>query len=158
VFWAAVIVAVRRGVAMDIREVRLRGSGWVERSDACQRAGVVLLPGPAGREVKRPSASVLCQPARDGEQPASERPGGPNGAVGQTEQLGPAQEVVRECGQDGPGAVGVIVTGGEVSQGLIFEIGDDLLNHRMVSVFGFDDVEVICAVCQEAEVPPVRPQ
>ena len=92
------------------------------------------------------------------EQSAAQRAGGADGRVGQAEQLGPAQQVVRERGEHGPGAVGVEVAGGEVRQRLVFEVGDDLLDDGVVAVLGLDDRDVVGAVGDEREVPPVGPQ
>jgi hypothetical protein len=45
--------------------------------------------------------------------------------VGETEQLGRAEQVVRERGDNRPGAVGVKVTRGEMRECLVFEVADD---------------------------------
>ena len=73
------------------------------------------------------------------QQPAAQGAGGADGRVGQAEQLRPAQQVVRERGEHGPGAVGVEVAGGEVRQRLVFEVGDDLLDDGVVAVLGLDE-------------------
>ena len=59
--------------------------------------------------------------------------------AGQAEQLRPAQQVVRERGEHGPGAVGVEVAGGEVRQRLVFEVADDQLDDGVLAVLGLDD-------------------
>jgi hypothetical protein len=46
----------------------------------------------------------------------------------------------------------------EVRQRLVFEVGDDLLNDGVVAVLGLDQRDVLVAVGDEAEVPPVGPQ
>jgi hypothetical protein len=50
------------------------------------------------------------------------------------------------------------VAGGEVRERLVFEVGDDLLDDGVVAVLGLDDLELVGAVSDEAEVPPVAPQ
>ncbi len=63
------------------------------------------------------------------------------GGVGQSEQLCPAQHVVRERGEHGPRAVCVELPGGKVRERLVLEVGDDLLNDRVVTVLGLHDGE-----------------
>ena len=92
------------------------------------------------------------------EQSAAEGAGGADGGVGQSEQLRPAQQVVRERGEHGPGAVGVELPGGEVRQRLVFEVGDHLFDDGVVAVLGFDERDLFVAVGEEREVPPVGPQ
>ena len=43
-------------------------------------------------------------------------------------------------------------------QRLVFEVGDDLLDDGVVAVLGLDQRELLVAVADEAEVPPVGPQ
>ena len=43
-------------------------------------------------------------------------------------------------------------------QRLIFEVGDDLLDNGVVAVLGLDERDLLVAVGDEAEVPPVGPQ
>ena len=50
------------------------------------------------------------------------------------------------------------VSGGEVLKRLVFEYGDDLLDDGVVAVLGLDDRDVVGAVGQKREVPPVGPQ
>lgn len=52
--------------------------------------------------------------------------------------MGPAQQVVGRGGEDGPGAVGVVVPGGEVREGLVLEVGDGLLDDGVLAVLGLD--------------------
>ena len=80
------------------------------------------------------------------------------GLVGQADQRGPADEVVRERGDHRPGGVGGVVAGWEVREGLVFEVADGLLDDGVVAVFGLDDRERVGAVGHEREVPPVGPQ
>ena len=65
---------------------------------------------------------------------------------------------MRERGEHGPGAVGVELAGGEVRQRLVFEVGDDLLDDGVVAMLGLDERDVLGAVGDEREVPPVGPQ
>jgi hypothetical protein len=58
-------------------------------------------------------------------------------------------------GQDGPGAE---LAGWEVRERLVFEVSDDLLDDRVVAMPGLDDRDVLGAVGDKREVPPVRPQ
>ena len=41
---------------------------------------------------------------------------------------------------------------------LVFEVGDDLFDDGVVAVLGLDEREILGAVGEEAEVPPVGPQ
>ena len=91
-------------------------------------------------------------------QPAAQGAGGADGGVGQAEQLCPSEQVVRERGEHGPGAVGVELAGGEVRECLVFEVGDDLLDDGVVAVLGLDERDFLAAVGDEAEVAPVGPQ
>ena len=43
-------------------------------------------------------------------------------------------------------------------QRLVFEVGDDLLDDGVVAVLGLDERDVVGAVGDEREVPPVGPQ
>ena len=65
---------------------------------------------------------------------------------------------MREGGEHGPGAVGVEVSGGEVGERLLFEVGDDLLDDGVLAVLGLDERDLLVAVGDQAEVPPVGPQ
>jgi len=116
------------------------------------------VPGPAGGEVKRPSAGVAGQAAGDLKQSAAQGAGGADGRLGKSKQLRPSQQVVRERGEDGPGTVGVEVPGGEVRQCLVFEVGDDLLDDGVLAVLGLDQCDVLVTVGEKTEVPPVGPQ
>jgi hypothetical protein len=71
---------------------------------------------------------------------------------------GPAQQVVRERGDHGPGGVGKELAGREVHQGLVFEVTDRELNHGMLAMFCLDQLERVGAVGQERGVAPVWPQ
>src|SRR4051794_22853363 len=82
-------------------------NGGGERADAVERVEVVAVPGPAGGEVQRPAPRVGGQAAGDLEEPAAEGAGGADRRVGQAEQLRPAQQVVRQAGEHGPGGVRV---------------------------------------------------
>ena len=73
-------------------------------------------------------------------------------------ELRPAQQVVGEGGQDRPGAVGAVVAGGEVRQRLVFEVGDDLFDDGVVAVLGLHYGDVVGAVGEKREVPPVGEQ
>ncbi len=116
------------------------------------------MPGPAGGEVQCPAACVSGQAAGDLDEPAAQGARGADGCGGQSEQLGPSEHVVRERAKHGPGAVGVKVTGGEVRERLVFEVGDDLLDDGVLAVLGLDDRDVFGAVGDQTEVPPVGPQ
>ena len=113
-----------------------------ERADAGERADEVVVPGPAGGEVQRPAAGGAGQAAGDLQQPAAEGAGGADGLVGEAEQGGPAQQVVRERGDHGPGAVGVELAGGEVRERLVFEVADRVLDDGVLAVLGLDEREL----------------
>ena len=133
-------------------------AGRGQAADVVQCGEVVLLPGPPGWEVQGVAAGVGGQSSGELEQAAAQGARGTDGALGQADQLGPAEHVVREGGDDCPGAVGVEVGGGEVREGLVFELGDDLLDDGVLPVLALDQRELIGAVGEQAEVPPVRPQ
>jgi hypothetical protein len=63
-----------------------------------------------------PAAAVAGEPAGDLQRSAAHGAGGAHGVVGQAEQLCPSEQVVRECAEHGPGAVGVELARGEVRQ------------------------------------------
>ena len=98
------------------------------------------------------------QASGDREQPPAQGAGGADGGVGQTDQLCPSEQVVRERAEHGPGAVGVELPEGKCTKRLVFEIGDDLLDDGVVTMLGLDDRDVLGAVGEKAEVPPVGPQ
>ena len=52
-----------------------------ERTDPCQRAGVVAVPWPSGREVQCPAASVAGKSTGNAKQSAAECAGGTNRGV-----------------------------------------------------------------------------
>ena len=116
------------------------------------------MPRPAGGRVKCPAACVAGQAARNAQQSAAERTGGANGRARQSKQLRPAQQVVRQRSEHDPCAVGVELPGREVRQGLVFEVGDHLLDDGVLAVLGFDHGDLLAAVGDEREVPPVGPQ
>ena len=58
------------------------------------------------------------------------------GVEGRGQHSGRAGEVVGDGGQHGPGAVGGEPYGGAVGQRPALEVGDDLLNDRVVPVGG----------------------
>jgi hypothetical protein len=110
------------------------------------------------RPVKRPSARVTGQAAGDAEQAAA--PLDPTARIPRRSRLcarTASTTVCAACTLHGPGAVGVEVPGGEVRQRWVFEIADDLFDDGVVAVLGLDHGEVIGAVGDEAEVPPVGP-
>ena len=43
-------------------------------------------------------------------------------------------------------------------QRLVFEVGDDLLDDGVIAVLGLDERDLVGAVGEEREVPPVGPQ
>ena len=92
------------------------------------------------------------------EQSAAHGAGSADGLVGEPDQRGPAQQVVGEGGDHGPGGVGGVVAGGEVREGLVFEVADRLLDDGVLAVFGLDEGDRFGAVGDEREVPPVGPQ
>src|SRR6516162_8932859 len=96
-----------------------RRSGGGQRADAGERCEVVTLPGPASGEMKRPGSAVAGQSPGDRDQPATHRAGGTDGAVREADQLGPAEQVVRERAKHRPGAIGVELSRWEVHKRLI---------------------------------------
>jgi hypothetical protein len=54
--------------------------------------------------------------------------------------------------------VGHVLAGGKVREGLVFEVADGELDDGVLAVLGLDDLEVVAAVGQKREVPPVWPE
>ena len=77
-----------------------------ERADRVQDGGEVVSPGPAGWHPQDPAAAGAGQSGGDREESPAAGVGGLHGLVGERESGEPASEVVRECGDHGPGAVG----------------------------------------------------
>src|SRR6266536_2591453 len=128
------------------------------RSDPAERFGEVLLPGPAGGQMQRPTAGVRGQATGQGEQAAADGARGTDDTVGESEQFGPAQQVVRERCNDCPGGVGVELSGGEVLERLVFEVADDGLDDSVLAVLGLDERDLLVAVGRERVVLPGREQ
>jgi hypothetical protein len=133
------------------------GSGW-ECADGVQDGEEVGLRWPVGGEAWCPSAAGVCQSAGDGEQVASAGGGGLDRPVGEADRCCPACEVVRERGDHGPGAVGVVLAGGEVRERLVFEVADRELDVRVVAVVEVSDEGRGRAVGEKAVLAPVGPQ
>ena len=129
-----------------------------ERVDSCERVIEILLPGSAGGHPECPLPGGACQPSGDPEQPVAAGDGGAGAVVGQADQAGPPSEVVREGGDHGPGAVGGELSGGEMAQGLVFEITDREFDDGVLSMLGFDEQQRLGAVGREREVLPVGEQ
>jgi hypothetical protein len=119
---------------------RSRCSGGGERSDAGRRADEVVLPGPAGRQVQDPAARGAGESSGQRQQSASDGSGGADGGAGQADQGGPAQRVVGQAGDHGPGGVGVELAGGEVRERLVFEVADRELDDGVLAVLGLYDL------------------
>lgn len=134
----------------------LSGGGW-EPADAVERADVVAVPRPAGREVQCSATGVTGQAAGNCEQSAAQGARGADGRSGQPEQLRPPEHVVRQGPEHGPGAVGVKVPGWEVRPRQVLEIRDDLLDNGVLAVLGLDQDDVVGAVGEQREVGPVGP-
>src|SRR4051812_49511966 len=98
--------------------------GGHEPADAGERLGERLAPGPTGGQVQCPASGAASQSAGKGEQAAAQGAGDADGSAGEPEDRGPAQQVVREAGDDRPGAVGGELARREVREGLVFEVSD----------------------------------
>src|SRR3954454_2395973 len=132
--------------------------GWWQRAQPLQGGEKVVRPGPAGGHSQRRCSGGPCQAAGDRQQPSSERPGGADGGVGQPDQRCPAQQVVRERGDDRPRRVGGELARREVRQGLVFEVADRELDDGVPAMLGLDEFDRVGAVGQEREVSPVGPE
>jgi hypothetical protein len=141
-----------------VRRVEFRSGGGWERADACERFDERVLPGPAGGQVQRPAPGAVRQSSGQSEQSPAHGARGANGVAGQAEQRRPAQQVVRERGDDRPGGVGEEAPGREVRQRLILEVADGELDDGVLAVLGFDDVERFSSVGDEREQLPRRQQ
>lgn len=93
-----------------------------------------MCSGPAGWESLRPTACCADEPARDLEELAAAGRCGLHRAVRVSDQAGPVGQVVREGGDHVPGAVGVVVAGREVRQGLGLEVADHLFDLSMTAM------------------------
>jgi hypothetical protein len=133
---------------------RCRSAGGGERSDACERADEVGLPGTAGGEVKRPAAAGVGQ--RPGSASSLRRTvrAARTVVAGRPITAVPAQQVVRETRDDGPGGVGGKLAGGEVRQRLVLEVADRQLDDGVLAVLGLDQFERLGAVGEEGEQLP----
>ena len=83
--------------------------------------------------MKRPLPARAGQAARDLRQPAAHRARDAHGLAGEPEHAGPAQQVVRDAGDHCPGAVRVELAGGEVRQGLVFQVTDRELDDGVLA-------------------------
>jgi hypothetical protein len=156
--WRAALIAPggRAGLLVVAGPVGVSGGGG-NGSDAREGGLEVALPGPARGQVQCPAACVAGQAAGEGQQRPADGARGAHDGAGEAEQFGPAQQVVGERGEHGPGAVGVEVPGGEVRRRLVVEVGDDLLDDGVIAVLGLDERDVFGAVGDEGEVAPVGP-
>jgi hypothetical protein len=135
------------------REVRSGECG--ERPDRVEHGGEVVLPGPAGGHPECPLAAGASQTAGDLKQVAASGLGGLDGLVGQPDLGCPASEVVRERGDHRPRAVCLELSGGEVSEGLVFEVADHELDRGVVAMIDVGDQRRDRAVGRERMVAPV---
>jgi hypothetical protein len=110
----------------------------------------------AGRCSVQRRAVRVRRPGR--EQSAAHGARGADGVARQAEHRGPAQQVVRERGDDRPGGVGHELAGREVREGLVFEVADRELDDGVPAVLGFDHGERFGAVGEEREQLPTRQQ
>ena len=129
-----------------------------ERSDPGERADEVVLPGPACWEVQRPLACAAGQSSGDLKQPTAQGARSADGFARQPDQAAPAQQVVGQAGDHGPGAVGVEAAGGEVRERLVFEVADRELDDGVLAMLSLDQLERLGAVGDEREVAPVGPE
>ncbi len=68
-------------------------------------------------------------------------PDGGSGGLGveaSSEGGGGPGEVVRDAGEGEPGGVRLELAGGQVRERPVFEVGEDLLDYRVLTVGGFD--------------------
>jgi hypothetical protein len=91
--------------------------------------------------MKRPLTPRAGQAAGDLEQPAAHGPRNAHGLAGEPDHAGPAQQVVRDGGDDCPGAVGVELAGGEVRERLVFQVADRELDDGVLAVLSLDDLQ-----------------
>ena len=105
-----------------------------------------------------PAPGVTRQAARNRDESAAQGAGRATVVSGSPSSCVHLKQVVRERAEHGPRGVGVVVAGGKVRQRLVFEIGDDLLDDGVIAVLGLDHGELVGAVGDQAEVPPVWEQ
>jgi len=89
-------------------------------------------------EVKRPGSAVTGQLHGDLQPTEVDGATGTDGAVGQPDQLGPAQQVVRERAEHGPRTVSVELARGEVRERLILETGHHLFHDCVDTMLGLE--------------------
>ena len=92
------------------------------------------LPWPAGGHPECHFSGCAGNPAGNGQQPPPDGSGGRDDRVGQPDQGCPAQQVVRERGDHGPGGVREEAAGREVRECLVFEVTDRLFDDGMLAV------------------------
>ena len=103
-------------------------------TETLERGEELCLPWPPGGHPECHGAGGAGDPARDGEQPASQCAGGRDDRVGQPDQGGPPEEVVREGGDHCPGGVGEELARGEVRERLVFEVTDREFHDGVLAV------------------------
>jgi hypothetical protein len=102
------------GVAGDPRrDQRPRSGWWWERAQAGERGKEVFCPGPAGGHPQHRAARGADEPCGQCEQSPAQGARGPRDRAGEPDRLGPAQQVVREAGDHGPGGIGAELARGE---------------------------------------------
>ena len=109
---------------------------WRQGAEALEGGEELCLPSPPGGHSECHCAGVAGDPAGNGEEPATDGAGGGDDCVGQPDQGGPADQVVRERGDHGPRGVGEELAGGEVRECLVFEVTDRELDHGVLAVLG----------------------
>jgi hypothetical protein len=111
------------------------------RSGECWYRAQTLKSGEKCESPWPPSGHPECHgargagdPAGNAQQPAADGSGGGDDRVGQADQGGPPQEVVRQGGDHCPGGVGEELAGGEVRQCLVFEVTDREFHDGVLAV------------------------
>jgi hypothetical protein len=112
-----------------------------QRSDLRERADEVVLPRANGPEVKCPLAGGVGGPSGDLQQPAPHGAAAAHGVSGQSDDTRPADQVVSDRGNHGPGAVGVEHTGPEVRERLFFEVTERERDDRVLTLLGLFDCQ-----------------
>ena len=126
--------------------------------EALEGGEELVFPWPPGGHLECHCAGGAGDPAGNAQQSATEGPGGRDDCVGQPDQGRPAQQVVRERRDHGPGGVCDEVAGREMRQCLVFEVTDREFHNGVLAVLCFHLLDRVGAVGQERVMAPVGPQ
>ena len=124
-------------VCGDVGAVADGSSGWEwNRSQPCQGAAELLLPGPTLGKMQGEAACGACEPSGQGEEPPPERLGG-HDPFAQTDPRCPTGQVMRHHLYREPGGVGGEAPRGHVVKpDAVLEVLDGILDLGVAAMVG----------------------